>query len=251
MPSFDINFSYSNYTALYNTSKMKKEIILVLSLFFLSIAGFSQSVSINTDNSSADTSAILELKSTNKGVLIPRMTMTQRNAIFSPKAGLLVYQTDNTTGFYFYNGTTWNNLSTGTVTTKTRAYLGNAQPVLVARAITKVLLDTKSFDVLNEFDLTNHRFVASTSGYYFVKGSLALDNSGTGANVKTGNAYIYINGTMVSAFQIQGSYDNPIVSDLIYLNAGDYVELWCALTQAGSITVSSLYTYLSIFKVQP
>lgn len=132
---------------------------------------------------------------------------------------------------------------------KVRAWLQTPQPALVARTDTKVLLDTVQFDALNEFDIGASRFVARNSGYYFAKGSLTLNNSGTGANVKTGNAYLYVNGMCVSAFQIQGSYDNPIVSDLLYLNQDDYLELWCALTQIGNVTVSQLYTYLSVFRV--
>ena len=35
------------------------------------------------------------------------MTQTQRNAIAAPAAGLLIYQTNNTPGFYYYSGTAW------------------------------------------------------------------------------------------------------------------------------------------------
>lgn len=76
---------------------------------FLILSGvtFSQSVAINADSSVADASAILDLKSTKKGLLIPRMTLTQRNFISSPAAGLLIYQTDNTAGYYYYTGSLW------------------------------------------------------------------------------------------------------------------------------------------------
>ncbi|MCW3110029.1 MAG: hypothetical protein JWQ09_4535 [Segetibacter sp.] len=51
--------------------------------------------------------AILDIASTTKGVLLPRMTTAQRNAIVSPATGLLVYQTDGTPGFYYYRSG-WN-----------------------------------------------------------------------------------------------------------------------------------------------
>ena len=35
------------------------------------------------------------------------MTQTQRNAISTPATGLLIYQSDNTPGFYYYNGAAW------------------------------------------------------------------------------------------------------------------------------------------------
>ena len=54
-------------------------------------------------------SAILECISTTKGFLPPRMTTTQKNAIASPAAGLVVY--DSTTNkLCCYNGSTWNDL---------------------------------------------------------------------------------------------------------------------------------------------
>lgn len=52
-------------------------------------------------------SAQLEMNSTTKGFLPPRMTKTQRDAISSPAEGLVIYQTDNTPGLRCYNGTNW------------------------------------------------------------------------------------------------------------------------------------------------
>jgi len=73
---------------------------------------FSQSLAINTDGSTANSSAILDVKSTAKGILIPRMTKAQKNAITTPATGLLVYQTSpDSTGFQYYDGSRWNWLS--------------------------------------------------------------------------------------------------------------------------------------------
>src|SRR4249920_961203 len=54
-----------------------------------------------------DSSSLLEIKSTSKGILIPRMTQVKRDAIVRPAAGLLIYQTNGTPGFYYYNGAAW------------------------------------------------------------------------------------------------------------------------------------------------
>ena len=67
----------------------------------------SQTIIGSSGASSVDASAALEIKSTTKGVLLPRMTKTQRDAIASPAAGLAIYQTDNTPGLRVYNGTNW------------------------------------------------------------------------------------------------------------------------------------------------
>lgn len=52
-------------------------------------------------------SSLLEVTSTNAGVLIPRMTIAQRDSIVAPVLGLLIFQTDGTSGFYYYDGTAW------------------------------------------------------------------------------------------------------------------------------------------------
>jgi Collagen triple helix repeat (20 copies) len=74
------------------------------------------SVAVNTDGSNADASALLDVKSTTQGVLVPRMSAQQRGLIGSPATGLLVYQTDAPAGFYFYNGTAWTSLSSAGAT---------------------------------------------------------------------------------------------------------------------------------------
>jgi hypothetical protein len=56
-------------------------------------------------------SAILDLSSSTQGVLIPRMTASQRAAIANPIAGLVVYQTNANPGNYVYNGSSWDVLS--------------------------------------------------------------------------------------------------------------------------------------------
>ncbi|MCD4736862.1 MAG: hypothetical protein K8R53_12530, partial [Bacteroidales bacterium] len=54
-----------------------------------------------------DASAIIDIKSSDKGMLIPRMTKSQRDAISLPATGLLIYQSDSTPGFYSYDGSKW------------------------------------------------------------------------------------------------------------------------------------------------
>ncbi len=68
--------------------------------------------SINSDGSAPDASAMLQVQSTEKGILIPSMTTAQRTAIANPADGLLVYDTI-TKSFWFYKSTTWTELATG------------------------------------------------------------------------------------------------------------------------------------------
>jgi trimeric autotransporter adhesin len=69
----------------------------------------SGSVGIGTKN--PDASSLLEIKSNTKGLLIPRMSKAKRNAIDSPAVGLLIYQTNATPGFYYYDGGAWQAVS--------------------------------------------------------------------------------------------------------------------------------------------
>ena len=79
------------------------------------ITGFAcavnaQSVGISADGSPPDNSAMLDLKSTTKGFLPPRMTTAQRNAIASPASGLIIYNTDEK-NINVFNGESWALLS--------------------------------------------------------------------------------------------------------------------------------------------
>jgi hypothetical protein len=90
---------------------MKKFFLLCKTIFIFSCVYTQQGVAINTDGSNADNSALLDIKSSTKGILIPRVTSAQKTAIVLPATGLLVYQTDGTAGFYFFNGSSWAPLS--------------------------------------------------------------------------------------------------------------------------------------------
>ncbi len=82
--------------------------VLLLNVFLLiSINSLSAQIGINENGAAPATSAMLDVVSSDKGVLIPRLTQTQRDAIPSPATGLLIFQSDNTSGFYYYNGITW------------------------------------------------------------------------------------------------------------------------------------------------
>ncbi|MEZ4816571.1 MAG: tail fiber domain-containing protein [Flavobacteriaceae bacterium] len=82
---------------------MKKSLLLLVIAFFCS--QINAQVGINT--TTPDPSSELDISSTDGGILIPRMTQADRNLIASPAIGLMIYQTDNTPGFYYYDGSSW------------------------------------------------------------------------------------------------------------------------------------------------
>ena len=85
---------------------MKKITLIALMLF--TALGYAQ-VGINTNT--PDASSALEIESTTGGILIPRLTQTQRDAITAPATGLMIYQTNQSTGFYFFDGTVWTKIN--------------------------------------------------------------------------------------------------------------------------------------------
>jgi hypothetical protein len=90
-------------------SVFKPFFALFLSFFTYFPSLIAQNVGINT--TTPDASAALDIKSTTRGVLVPRMATTQRTAISSPATGLLVYDND-LNSFYYYNGSNWASLVT-------------------------------------------------------------------------------------------------------------------------------------------
>lgn len=94
---------------------------------------FPSTGAVGIGTTTPDASSLLEIKSTKKGVLIPRMTIAQRNAIASPATGLLIYQTNSTPGFYYYTGNAWTAMTrqpgwslTGNAGTTPANYLGTS-----------------------------------------------------------------------------------------------------------------------------
>jgi predicted DNA-binding antitoxin AbrB/MazE fold protein len=99
---------------------MKKFTFLLILLSILALGINAQNVSINSDGSTPDPSAMLDVKSTSKGFLPPRIALTGStdvSTISSPVAGLLVYNTSNTNdvtpGYYYYGGSSWIKVDAG------------------------------------------------------------------------------------------------------------------------------------------
>ena len=81
-----------------------KQFIITVAVILLYSVSIGQ---VSIGSKIPDPSAILEVKSNNKGMLIPRMSASERTAILRPATGLLVFQTDGNSGFNYYSGTEW------------------------------------------------------------------------------------------------------------------------------------------------
>jgi Chaperone of endosialidase len=190
---------------------MKKILFNLLIINLLSTLGFTlnaQNVGINTTTPNA--SAALDIVSTNKGVLVPRMTQAQREAIINPAKGLLVFQNDNTEGFYFHNGTAWQSLNLPT-------------KIQDADANTKIEVEKTANDNQIRFTIDGTEYfkmnkgtleVLNTGGSVFIGEKAGLNESYGGGNQNVGIGY--------RAIQYAGSsFDNVAVgAQSLFSNSG-------------------------------
>ncbi len=222
---------------------LKKIIFLLIGIIFSSINGWAQSTeNVGIGTNSPDNSAILHLDvsamTTKRGLLIPTMTITQRNSIANPANGLLVYITDDNR-FYFNAGTpgtpNWVPFLTGNVSSA----FGN---------ITSGTNTSASMLVGTGADLAptgsgiiqSNKFVTTTSTSdnvdletSEVNGTLPVTNGGTGSNTLTGmlkgNGTSPVTGVSAKAKQITYWSDDNTIS-------GDDNLVWDSTTKLATIT---------------
>lgn len=82
------------------------QITIIIFSIFTSISLVAQ-VAINTNGNDPDASAILDIQSTSKGLLIPRVSTSEKDAILNPAEGLMVYDS-TTSSFWYYSNSVWN-----------------------------------------------------------------------------------------------------------------------------------------------
>jgi hypothetical protein len=176
-----------------------KNTLAFLLLFLISGTGSYAQVGINSDNSGPDPSAMLDVKSTEKGFLPPRMTTGQMNSIITPLEGLLVYNTSVNSLFWF-NGITWKRFNEFSFT--------ESDPVFIAHPANGIsTLDIGNWNTAYSNRITNASgtaplslFIAgnqltgfinkgniTSSDMTIIGGTNAALGSGTALTIKKGN----------------------------------------------------------------
>ena len=160
---------------------------------------------VGIGTTSPNASAILDLTSTTKGFLPPRMTTSERDAITNPETGLTIYNT--TVNFIqFYNGTQWT--YSGTITlSPTDVYNPTTGKLWMARNLGATQIATSSTDHLAYGSL--FQWGRAADGHQLITWTSATEGTGT-------------NGTTNSAFDT----NNPI-SNLFSLSSGSSSGDWC------------------------
>ena len=185
----------------------------LLILIFCFVTSFAQ---IGVGTNSPSKSAVLDLTSTTKGLLTPRMTTLQRNAIASPALGLLVYNTD-AASFNTYNGSTlgWQDF---TARYKTVTSTSNATT-------------TSSLDVL-----ASEMFITPSEGNYMVSFNSEFRNN----PITTVTTVITPNTTTINSSNCFPAFNSAVASlDAVTVTDSNFTALLG--TDAGQIVTPGKY----------
>lgn len=183
--------------------------ILITSQYIKAQNIFPSTGSAGIGTTTPNASSLLEMISKTKGLLIPRLDKDQRAGIPKPAEGLMIFQTNGSAGFYFYDGTTWKQINY-TKSSNGWKLTGNSGTNPATNFIGNTDANSFSFRVNNEkagvigADLANTNtsfgyktIKASSSGLYSNNtafGVRTLFNNTTGNNnTATGSNALYNN----------------------------------------------------------
>lgn len=229
-------------------------ITIILSVVFaISTTSIYAQVAINTDASTADASAMLDIKSGSKGLLVPRVILTPDLAddvdpVNAPATGLLIFNTgaNQEEGFYYWNGTKWEKVSfTGELFGLSQLgelYESNdfANPTTIelnsastwygwTSAMQGQIFGDVSTDVTN---ITADQIIIGEDGLY----EMAMSSSFAGATTNfqlTVSVWLTPSGGTATETQIKflskigstGDIASGSTSGFLHLNAGDVIDV--------------------------
>ena len=225
---------------------MKKFKLIFVAIIMIANYSLTAQVAVTTDGSSANASAMLEVKSANKGLLIPQIALTGVNdatTITTPATSLLIYNTATATGVtpgYYYNSGTsgspvWERFTTGIIDgSETKVTAGTnvtvtgagttASPYVVNASGSTTLTIGQSYQggIIFWLDATGqHGLIAATadqsSGIQWYNGSYTVTNA-----VRDGIGAGKFNTERIIANQVAGAYAAQICANYQGGNYGDW-----------------------------
>jgi len=202
-------------------------------------------VAINRDGLRADPSSMLDVKSTDGGVLIPRMSSTQRAAITSPAKGLLVFDNTSNTFWYYKTGTGWTEINgaagTGFGVTNSGSVAFNGSGVYTPAWPTELYDDGNNF--------ASNIFTAPQAGVYQFTASYTVNSSAVPllflliADIRSAGT-IYTANTVIVPVGVTGAV-TVTVTAMAKLSAGTgvYSDLSKSAASTSNITGSTFNGY--------
>ena len=238
-------------------SKLVFKILLFIAFISLNNYAFSQ-VGIGTVI--PDPSSVLDISSTEKGMLAPRMTSAQRVTIVSPAEGLLVFDIDEDL-FYFYDSSAWVPLESAEKRNNYKLVknITDLADELIAGGGSKYQLDENYMYEINGtilFDFPIDLNDAYLRGHDTGE-DIILNNSGAAlfSGVKGGRVKdLLINGNAQQLFDITGSgSENVIFYSVVVMGASSigtlsnlntvYFEVFQSLSSANGLNVSDINSF--------
>ncbi|MEO1629069.1 MAG: hypothetical protein AAFV25_28245, partial [Bacteroidota bacterium] len=193
---------------------MKFNLPIFLLALLCQLTTIHAQVGINADGTSPDSTAILDIASTSKGLLIPRMTTANRTTIQSPASGLLVYDIDSGS-FWYYENSQWNEigaaadafLSSNGVTASTNNgddFVFGADSLNFASGHESLLFFDKGLSAFRAGRITSKNWDTDSLGVFSVAGgdNTKASNVGTtafGSNTMASGAYATALGNSTTA----------------------------------------------------
>lgn len=208
--------------------------IIYLLLITVSL-NFSQAqVGINT--TTPDASAELDIQSTNKGVLISRLTTTERDAITSPAIGLLIYN-ENTSQFQYYDGVVWQSIKAGLNIGKSTKYSNtdtstNVNPEFEVSV--PIFGNQEWNDDSALYSVSGNILTINEAGRYRIAINFHLKSNSSNQR-SSPNMYIKVNGVVKGSIgaggYIRGSANDQQLSsinidEVFQLSGGDMIEIY-------------------------
>jgi len=221
------------------------------SVLFISMSCFAQNAKVGIGTITPDNSAALDITSTTSGVLLPRMTTLQQNAIINPAEGLMVYNTDNDGINVFSNGY-WYNMMTDeyAFTPPSNDLCANAVSLTTGTAVSGTILGA-TFTATDNFTCNSgevdvwYKITIPASGKVTIVTTAPASNAADSASLA---AYTGSCGTFTQVYCSTSSLGFDYF-DLIGLTSGQ--TLYIRVTALAGSGVNGLFTIQSVVPTTP
>lgn len=239
---------------------MKRKHLLVCILCMLVCQVFPQ---VGVGTITPHSSASLDITSNSKGLLIPRMTTTQRDAIPDPAEGLEIFSTTDQTK-YFFNGTTWQETFSETYNAYYQIYTFGS-PGGTGSQSTPINMTPVS-QIFNSSDATYAEIGGVNSirilenGLYFIELTGFILRGGSNSNPLTGRYILRKNGNVELAscyeslgqvYGINNGTNVGVTFPPVVLQSGDVLTIWAQNVDGTASGMNLVFqdTMLSITKM--